>query len=57
MLPGHGLKLLDGNFSFKFLLETSLESKSFETLIDFLGFWVQRLWPKNNEIINLLFDN
>jgi len=36
-------QLLDGNISLKFLLETRLESESFEPLIDFLGFRVQKL--------------
>jgi len=39
-------------FLTKFLLETRLESKSFETLADLLRFRVQKLWPKNNKIIN-----
>jgi len=43
---------LDGSISLKFLLETRLECESFEPLIDFLGFQVQKLWPKNNKIIN-----
>jgi len=25
-----------------------------EPLIDFLGFWVQKIWPKNNKTINTL---
>ena len=35
----------------KFSLETSLKSESFETLIDFLTFLVQKLWSKINELI------
>jgi len=35
-----------------FLLETRLESESIEPLIGFLLFLVQKLWPKNNKIIN-----
>jgi len=31
------------------------ESKSFETLIDFLAFLVEKLWHKINKIINYLF--
>ena len=38
-------QLLDGSISLKFSMETRLESaKSFETLIDFLAFLVQKLW-------------
>jgi len=32
----------------KILLETKLESKSFEPLIRFLAFLVQKLWPKSH---------
>jgi len=35
-------------------METRLQSESFETLIDFLAFLVQKLWPKINKIINCL---
>jgi len=35
-------QLLDGNILLKFLLETRLESKSFEPLIDFQGFRAQQ---------------
>jgi len=51
-LPGPGPKPLDGSSLLKFVLETRLESESFQTLIDFLVFWVQKLWPINNKIIN-----
>jgi len=51
-LLGPGPKLLHGSISLRILLETRLESKFFEPLIDFLGFWVQKLWPTNNKIIN-----
>jgi len=51
---GPGPKLLDGRISLKFLLEIRLKSTSFETLDDLLGFRVQKLWPKNNKIINPL---
>jgi len=44
----------DGSISLKFSLETKLESKSFETLIDFLAFLVETLWPKINKIIILI---
>jgi len=37
------LKPLYHTFSLKFLLETWLKSKSFDTLIDLLGFQVQKL--------------
>jgi len=36
-------KPLDGSMSLKFLLETNLKSESFNTLIDLLRFWVQKL--------------
>jgi len=36
-------QLLGQSVSLKFSLETRLESESFETLIDFLAFLVQRL--------------
>jgi len=45
--PGPRPQLLDGTISLKFLLET----ESFEPLIDFVAFLVQRLWPKNNKLI------
>jgi len=38
----------------KFLLETRLESESFEPLINFLVFLVQKLWSKINELIDYL---
>jgi len=41
--PGPGPKPLDGSFSLKFLLETRLQSESFDTLDDLLGFLVQKL--------------
>jgi len=37
-LPGPGRQLLDGSISLKFLLETRLQSESFDTLDDLLGF-------------------
>ena len=42
-LPGPWHQPLDGNISLKFLLETRPQSKSFDTLDDLLGFWVQKL--------------
>jgi len=44
--PGPGPKPLDGSISLKFLLETRLQSKSFDTLDDLLRFRVQKLWSK-----------
>ena len=37
---------LGGSISLKFVLETRLQSKSFDTLVDLLGFRVQKLWCK-----------
>jgi len=34
---------LGGSISLKFLLETRLKSKAFDTLIDLLGFLVEKL--------------
>jgi len=34
---------LGGSISLKFVLETRLQSKSFDTLVDLLGFRVQKL--------------
>ena len=42
-LPGPGRQPLGGSISLKFLLETRLQSKSFDTLDDLLGFRVQKL--------------
>jgi len=42
-LPGPGRQLLGGSISLKFLLETRLQSESFDTLDDLLGFRVQKL--------------
>jgi len=41
--PGPMPKQLDGSISLKFLLETRLQSESFDTLKDLLGFRVQKL--------------
>ena len=49
-----GAKPLDEGISLKFLLQNRLESNSFEPLIDFLAFVVQKLWPKHNKLINHL---
>jgi len=43
---------LGQSVSLKFSLETRLESESFEPLIDFLTFLVQKLWSKINKLIN-----
>ena len=40
----------------KFSLETRLESESFEPLINFLTFLVQKLWSKINKLINYLIN-
>ena len=42
-LPGPGRQPLGGSISLKFLLETWLQSESFDTLDDLLGFRVQKL--------------
>jgi len=42
-LPGPGHQPLGGSISLKFLLETRLQSESFDTLDDLLGFRVQKL--------------
>ena len=44
------------SISLKFLLKTRLESESFEALIDFLAFLVQKLWSKINKLINYLIS-
>ena len=43
-LPGPGRQPLGGSISLKFLLQTRLQSESFDTLGDLLGFQVQKLW-------------
>ena len=45
-LSGSGRQPLGGSISLKFLLETRLQSESFDTLDDLLGFRVQKLWCK-----------
>ena len=45
------VQLQDGRISLKFLLKTTLESESFEPLIVFLVFLVQKLRPRNNKLI------
>ena len=42
-LPGPGRQPLGGSISLNFLLETRLQSKSFDSLDDLLGFQVQKL--------------
>ena len=44
--PGPGLKPSDGSISLKLLLETRLQSESFDNLDDLLGFQVKKLWSK-----------
>ena len=51
-LPGPGPQPLDIIFLLNFILETRLESESFEPLIGFLAFLVHKLWSKNNKKIN-----
>jgi len=41
--PGPGPKPLDGSILLKFLFETRLQSESFDTLDDLLGFRVEKL--------------
>ena len=43
LLPGPGHQPLGGSISLRFLLETGLQSESFDTLDDLLGFQVQKL--------------
>jgi len=45
-LPGPGRKPLGGSISLKTLLDTRLQSESFDILDDLLGFRVQKLWSK-----------
>ena len=45
-LPGPGFKPLGGSISLQFLLETRLQSESFYTLDDLMGFQFQKLWYK-----------
>ena len=40
----------------KISVESRLESESFEPLIDFLAFLVQKLWSKINKLINYLIN-
>jgi len=47
---------LSQSVSLKFSLETRLESKSFEPLINFLVFLVQKLWSKTNKLFNYLIS-
>jgi len=54
--PGPGPKPLDDSISLKFLLDTKLQSESFDILNDLLGFWVQTLLSKVNKIFDQL-DN
>jgi len=47
---------LGQSVSLKFSLETRLKSESFEPLIDFLAFLVQKLWSKMDRLINYLIS-
>jgi len=49
-------QLLGESVSLKFSLESRLESESFELLIDFLAFLVQKLWSKINKWMNYLIS-
>jgi len=51
MLPGLGRQPLGQSVLLKFSLETRLESESFEPLIDFLAFLVEKLLSKINKLI------
>jgi len=50
--PGPGPKLLNGSILLKLLLGTRLQSESFDTLDDLLGFRVQKLWYEVNKIFD-----
>ena len=50
--PGPKPKPLDGSISLKFLLETKLQSESFDTLDNVLGFRVQKLSFKVTKIFD-----
>ena len=54
-LPGPVRQPLGGSISLKFLLETRLQSESFDTLDDLLRFRVQKLWCKLVKIVKI-FD-
>ena len=47
---------LGQSISLKFSLETRLESESFEPLINFLAFLVQKLGSQINKLINYLIS-
>jgi len=53
-LPGPWPQRKGGYISLKFVLETRPESESFEPLINFVAFLVQKLWPKNKLISYLI---
>jgi len=55
-LPGPERQPLDGSISLKFLLETRLQSESFDTLDDLLGFRVQKLLSKLVKILDELVN-
>jgi len=45
-LPGPGPNSKRKGFREVFIMETRIKSKSFEPLIGFLGFLVQKFWPE-----------
>ena len=47
---------LGQSISLKFSLQTGCKSKSFEPLINFLAFLIQKLWSKINKLINYLIS-
>ena len=49
-------QLLDQSVSLKFSLKSRLEPESFQHLINFLAFLVQKLWSKINKLINHLIS-
>jgi len=49
--PDPGPQPQEGSISFKFSVETKLKSESFEPLIGFLAFLVQKLWPKKLNLV------
>jgi len=54
-LSSPGPQQQEGNTALKFLVETSLKSESFEPLIEFLTFLVQKLWQNNQNWVKKSF--
>ena len=50
--PDPGRQPLDGSISLKFLLDSRLQSESFDTLDDLVGFRFQKLWSKLVKILD-----